>query len=189
MRLYREVPLRLSKCRLYSCHEPLAPVPLVVREAVQDTRLTITTSQKIQEVIIKKGTLACVNILGIRASSHSPSMQSSAVALTWQPSCEADHDPRYYPEPERFKPLRWDDDSISSDAFLGFSHGTRACIGRRFALVEMICFLVMLLRDWRVGVDLADGETPDQWQYRVLTAQANAGYGLGPVGIRFTKRK
>jgi len=47
------------------------PIPLVVREAIQDTLLTITdptTGQKVRDVVIKKGTLACIDILKIRTS-------------------------------------------------------------------------------------------------------------------------
>jgi len=99
-----------------------------------------------------------------------------------------DHDSRYFPEPEKFEPSRWDDEITAHDAFLGFSHGTRACIGRKFALAEMICFLVMLLRDWRVDVEFENKEAPEQWRDRVLTSQAHAAHGLGPVALRLTRR-
>ncbi|KDQ08483.1 hypothetical protein BOTBODRAFT_179836 [Botryobasidium botryosum FD-172 SS1] len=73
-----------------------------------------------------------------------------------------DYNPRHFPDPETFKPSRWGDGSVNPDAFGGFGQGPRACIGRKFSLAEATCFAVMLLRDWRVEVDLAEGGTPQQ---------------------------
>ncbi|CAO3674069.1 unnamed protein product [Umbelopsis vinacea] len=48
--------------------------------------------------------------------------------------------PEYWPEPLAFKPERWLEDSdipADKDAFFPFSSGSRNCIGRNFALMEM----------------------------------------------------
>jgi len=45
------------------------------------------------------------------------------------------------------------------DAFAGFSFGPRTCLGHKFAKVEAVCFLTLLLRDWRVETALEPGET------------------------------
>lgn len=48
-------------------------------------------------------------------------------------------DPRYFPEPERFLPERWEDglaDRIPKFAYYPFGGGTRTCIGNLFALLE-----------------------------------------------------
>jgi cytochrome P450 len=42
------------------------------------------------------------------------------------------------------------------------------CIGRKFALVEAVCFLANLLRDWEVLPDLKEGETVEQWKNRTV---------------------
>jgi len=144
------------------------PVSALVREAMQDVQMGVTnkvTGEKSHSVVIKKGTQVVVNILGIHYS------------------------PRHFPDPETFKPSRWDGSSIDPDAFGGFGLGPRACIGRKFSLAEATCFVAMLLRDWRVEVDLAEGESPQQWQRRVMTDKVNGPRGLGPISVRFTRRK
>ncbi|KDQ08642.1 hypothetical protein BOTBODRAFT_645444 [Botryobasidium botryosum FD-172 SS1] len=144
------------------------PVVALVREAMHDVQLDVTnkvTGEKDHSVVLKKGTQVIVNILGIH------------------------YNPRHFPDPETFKPSRWDDDSTSSDAFGAFGQGPRACIGRKFSLTEATCFVAMLLRDWRVEVDLTEGESPQQWQRRVMTDKANGPRGLGPISVRFVKRK
>lgn len=57
----------------------------------------------------------------------------------WIPIYGVQYDPRYYPEPEKFNPDRFYDDSkhiLNSGAYLSFGMGPRMCIGNRFALME-----------------------------------------------------
>ena len=54
------------------------------------------------------------------------------------------------------------------DTFIGFSSGPRMCLGKKFASVEAVCFLTLLLRDWKVDIKLESGETVEQWQKRYL---------------------
>jgi len=143
------------------------PASLLLREAMRDVQLSVTkraTGETSHNVVIKKGTHVLVSVIGIH------------------------YNPRHFPDPEAFKPSRWADDSINSEAFVGFGQGPRACIGRKFSLAEATCFLVMLLRDWRVDVDLAEGETPQQWQERVMTGQITVLRGLGPIPVRLSRR-
>ena len=53
--------------------------------------------------------------------------------------------PRYFSEPEKYKPSRWYGLPSDSEVFSAFSIGARACIGRKFATVEAVAFLTMLL--------------------------------------------
>jgi cytochrome P450 len=49
------------------------------------------------------------------------------------------HDPRFYPEPERFQPERFDDapsEARPKHAYLPFGAGQRACVGQAFAMIE-----------------------------------------------------
>ncbi|KAF2677435.1 cytochrome P450 [Lentithecium fluviatile CBS 122367] len=80
---------------------------------------------------------------------------------------------RYWPEPEKLDPHRWDKvvrpvseswsekegkhNVVAADktrqmrgTFLTFSDGARACLGRKFAQAEYIAFLVTLLRKYEV---------------------------------------
>ncbi|KDQ09588.1 hypothetical protein BOTBODRAFT_178823 [Botryobasidium botryosum FD-172 SS1] len=65
------------------------------------------------------------------------------------------YNPRHFPSPEAFKPSHWEANTTSElNVFVGFGQ-------------------VMLLRNWKVKVDLKEGETPDQWRRKNLTVSAN----------------
>lgn len=53
-------------------------------------------------------------------------------------------DPRWYPEPERFSPERWEDGlakRLPKFAYLPFGGGPRVCIGNQFAMMEAVLLL------------------------------------------------
>ncbi|KAL1933939.1 hypothetical protein VTP01DRAFT_8029 [Rhizomucor pusillus] len=59
------------------------------------------------------------------------------------------HNPQYWPEPHKFKPERWLPDAeppADMDAFFGFSAGSRNCIGKLYAMVEMRLCISMLVK-------------------------------------------
>lgn len=61
------------------------------------------------------------------------------------------HDPRWYPEPERFDPDRWlpeRGDSVPKFAYIPFGGGARKCIGERFAWMEGILLLASFAQKW-----------------------------------------
>jgi cytochrome P450 len=75
------------------------------------------------------------------------------------------HDPRWWPEPERFEPSRWLDGSEAARprfAFFPFGGGPRICIGEQFAWTEAVLVLATLARDWRLrpAPDLRVGLRP-----------------------------
>ena len=67
---------------------------------------------------------------------------------------------RYFTEPSKFKPERWLRDNmksnVSSFASIPFGFGTRMCIGRRLALLEMQLLLSRLIH--RFKLEYPDGE-------------------------------
>lgn len=70
-----------------------------------------------------------------------------------------------------------------------FGVGPRACIGQRFAMTEAMCFLIMLLRDWRLDVILKDGETRDAYEKRVMVGgRIGLAFGVMPFGMKLTRR-
>lgn len=63
------------------------------------------------------------------------------------------HDPRWYPDPERFRPERFEPDAAAQRpklAYLPFGAGARACIGKVFALVEGQLLLAALAQRFRM---------------------------------------
>lgn len=63
------------------------------------------------------------------------------------------HDPRYYPEPERFDPLRWTPEAQNTRpkfAYFPFGGGPRLCIGESFAWMEGVLLLATIAQHWRL---------------------------------------
>ena len=68
-------------------------------------------------------------------------------------------DPRFFPEPDAFRPERWLDGldkRLPRAAFIPFGLGSRKCIGASFAMMEATLLLATIARRWRFEV--APGE-------------------------------
>ncbi|MDO7846345.1 cytochrome P450 [Hymenobacter sp. M29] len=68
------------------------------------------------------------------------------------------HDPKYWPEPEQFRPSRFAPGQarpVQANAYIPFGGGPRLCIGMQFALTEMQLVTLELLRlfeiEWVAG--------------------------------------
>jgi cytochrome P450 len=63
------------------------------------------------------------------------------------------HNPRIYPDPERFDPDRWlpeRAEEASNRAFMPFAVGVHGCIAEHFAWTEMILTLATVAARWRL---------------------------------------
>jgi cytochrome P450 len=63
------------------------------------------------------------------------------------------HDPRYFPDPNRFDPDRWAPDRASAlpkGAFVPFGAGARQCIGNTFAQTEIAIVAATVANRWRL---------------------------------------
>ncbi|KAJ7590446.1 cytochrome P450 [Mycena floridula] len=155
---------------LSSFYEALRMFPaghLMIREATEDTVLQIPNppgEEGTTAMPIPKGVQIVVDMIGVQ------------------------NNPRYFDEPEKFKPSRWYDIPSDSETFSAFSIGARACIGRRFATSESVAFLSMLLRDWRVKPLLNPGETKEAWRNRTLDASLVVTLGVKDVPLIFERR-
>jgi len=96
------------------------------------------------------------------------------------------YNPRLFDNPEEFKPSRWYGKSDADLVFFGL--GPRSCIGRKFASVEAVCILTMILRDWKVEPLFNDGETPEMWRKRGLRASMHQTFAAEAVPLTFTRR-
>jgi cytochrome P450 len=69
-------------------------------------------------------------------------------------------DPRFWPEPERFRPSRWDEEQtkqLPRCAYFPFGDGPRICIGNNFAMLEAVLLLTTIARHFRL--ELVAGQT------------------------------
>jgi cytochrome P450 len=65
------------------------------------------------------------------------------------------HDPRYFPEPERFDPERWNPQERAKRprfSYFPFGGGVRSCIGETFAWMEGILVIATIARRWKMQV-------------------------------------
>ncbi|TFK72487.1 cytochrome P450 [Pluteus cervinus] len=141
---------------------------VLIRRATEDTVLQVPNpvgQEGTTSVPIQKGTDAIVDMIGIQNNT------------------------RYFDEPEKFKPQRWYGISNESESFSAFSVGPRACIGRKFATLEAVCFIACLMRDWKVEPLLNSGETKEEWKKRVVDAKMVLTLGVKDVPLRFVRRK
>jgi len=150
----------------YEAIRMFPPGHLLIREAAEDTVLEIPKphgQSGTTTIPVPKGVQVIVDMVGLQ------------------------YNPRYFDEPERYKPSRWY--GISNDeSFSAFNIGPRACIGRKFATTESVCFLTLLLRDFKVEPLLRVGETKEQWGERVLEAKIALTLGVVDVPVRFVRR-
>jgi cytochrome P450 len=91
-------------------------------------------------------------------------------------------DPDVFPDPQRFKPDRWNALAPSPYEYLPFGAGAHLCIGATFAQMELKIVLAMLLQ--RFGLQFAPGTVVDR-TYRVTLSPAG---GL-PMTVQPPDRK
>lgn len=68
-------------------------------------------------------------------------------------------DPRWYPDPDRFDPDRWENDLLKrlpKYAYFPFGGGPRLCIGQQFAQMEAALMLATILQ--RFDLTLVPGQ-------------------------------
>jgi len=90
--------------------------------------------------------------------------------------------PRWFADPEVFRPQRWEGDfeeRLPRHAFLPFGSGPRVCAGLHFALMEGAVVVATLMRQWEVARADA-GELPLSAAITLRPA--------GPVRLRFALR-
>ena len=114
----------------------------------------------------------------VRAGPHT--LPAGAQLAVFMPALH--RDPRYFPEPDRFHPARWQGDlerTLPKLAFMPFGAGPRICIGNAFAAVEGALLLACLLRRHRI--DLAQAPHLDLQHSITLRPR-------GGVRLRLTPR-
>ncbi|XP_069678491.1 uncharacterized protein [Periplaneta americana] len=99
----------------------------------------------------------------------------------WIPVYALHHDPKYFPNPQKFDPERFSDenkDSIKPCTYLPFGSGPRSCIGNRFALMESKIALVHLLTRFNLKV-VSKTPIPIQISKKGFKMTVDGGFWLG----------
>jgi len=141
---------------------------LMIREATEDTIIQIPNPRGEEgntSMAIPKGQVVVVDMVGIH------------------------YNPRYFEDPASYKPSRWHSINNDSEDFTAFSVGPRACLGRKFATTEAVCFLSMLVRDWKVLPKLRANESQEEWKIRVLDAKPSLTLAVADIPLTFVRRK
>ncbi|KAJ7434462.1 cytochrome P450 [Mycena latifolia] len=158
----------LSKLpHLLACfHESLRMYPaaaFLTREMTEDVPIKVTRPAK-RTMILKKGSLMVIEMIAVQ------------------------HNPHFFPDPEEYRPSRWY--GASEADVLMFGLGPRGCLGRKFSYTEAMCFLSLLLRDWKLDIPLPRGETRREYEQRVMGKAGRVGmaFGCGPMPFILTRR-
>ncbi|KAI4459162.1 cytochrome p450 [Holotrichia oblita] len=81
-----------------------------------------------EDLVLKKGTKILISLQGIQ------------------------HDPEYFPNPEKFDPDRFSSDNRKgrhSCAYMPFGEGPRFCIGMRFGIIQAKVGMAIMLKDYK----------------------------------------
>ncbi|KAF9482311.1 cytochrome P450 [Pholiota conissans] len=157
---------------------------ILIREAFEDTVLQIPNpvgEEGSKSIPIPKGTtVSILHLLKIRSTYITVQVVVDMIGVQYNP--------RYFDNPEEYRPSRWHGVSADSEAFSAFSIGPRTCIGRKFATTEVVCFLTMLLRDYKVQPIMRPGETKEEWRKRVMDGKLVLTLGVKDVPVKFVRR-
>lgn len=77
--------------------------------------------------------------------------KGTAIAL---PTIAYHYDPKYYPQPEKFDPMRFvGEEKKSGRLFLPFGDGPRNCVGLRMGRINAIVGLASMLQKYHFDLD------------------------------------
>ncbi|KAK1220219.1 hypothetical protein PQX77_017040 [Marasmius sp. AFHP31] len=163
---YEEMPLFTQAMAIY--YETLRmypPVTWIPKVCAEDTVLTATSvdGTRTEQVPVHEGTNITVDVVGLH------------------------YNPRYWEEPSEFKPSRFIGE-WNKDAFIPFSTGSHACLGRKFFEYEAIAILAMLISKYQIEIPSKDGETFEQKKARVLATTTAITLTPGQIPVTFRRR-
>lgn len=134
------------------------PLPLLNRKCTKDWNVPNT------DIIIAKGTPVFIPALALQ------------------------RDPKFYPEPNNFKPERFHPDNMANTNFLDrpympFGEGPRICIGLRFGKIQSKTGLIIMIKNYNFQLS---GNT-----LKPLRMDAKSFFmtPMGGLQMKITKRK
>ncbi|GAA5870243.1 hypothetical protein JCM1840_001599 [Sporobolomyces johnsonii] len=163
------------------------------QDALHDEALSVFGSRPIVESSYPETyhalpiTLATVQE-GLRLAGPVAAVVKQAVVDTWLPARTVPK-AEAWPDPYDFNPKRFLEKDWNRDSFYPFSSGLRGCIGRPFAMAELVAVVSAMLLKYRIEVpehrkaewQLKEGETERERRERIM----NPAWALtlGPQGI------
>ncbi|XP_033218977.1 cytochrome P450 9e2-like [Belonocnema kinseyi] len=111
---------------------------MVISEALRKYPPTAATDRE----CVKKFTLP-------KPTPDSVEYTAEPKTVIWIPIYALHHDPKYFPDPEKFDPERFSDENkskINPYTYVPFGIGPRKCIGNRFILLETKILFVHILQ-------------------------------------------
>ncbi|XP_035430624.2 cytochrome P450 6B6-like [Spodoptera frugiperda] len=75
----------------------------------------------------------------------------------FMPFYELHHDPKYFPEPDRFDPDRFTRGEVSDMTYMPFGIGKRLCIGARYARMQILTAFAHILRNYTLVTHIKKG--------------------------------
>lgn len=93
-------------------------------------------------------------------------------------------DPKYYPEPEKYRPERFNEEEQRNrhkGTYLGFGEGPRICLGQRFAITQVKIALVYIIQNFQIKL------SPNQKPI-VIDPQTLVSYPKDGILVRFEAR-
>ena len=179
---------------------------VLIREASRDTTLSVpmpAESKGSREVFIRKGTIVNIDMVGVRECFYLASFPisyhlSQSIILSISPILKSSGLPAG--TSRRLRTCLMLSQLLASvrihtsrtfsrpSSLTYILEGPRACIGRKFATTEAVCWLTMLLRDFKVEVPLLPDETAEAARNRILQAQLVMTLQVDPVPIRLVRR-
>jgi len=166
---YEDMPLLTHSLAVFNetlrMFPPVTGIPKVVAE---DTSLVIGNIHGDQKTLpVPQGTRLVISTTGLH------------------------YNPRYWNDPHTFNPWRFLEKDWPRDAFMPFSAGARACIGRKFFETEGVAALTMLVSRYKITVKEEPqfaNETFEERKTRVLSTRAVLTLTPVRVPLVFTRR-
>jgi len=165
---FEDMPLlTYALCVFYETLRMFPSVINIPKVCEEDTTLTVgnAAGEKLTIPVLK----------GVRITIDTPGLH---------------YNPRYWKDPHSFKPARFLKD-WPRDAFVPFSAGPRACLGRKFAETEAVAALTMLVSRYKITIKEEPqfaGETFEQRKTRVLKCWNGVTLTPSRVPLTFTRR-
>ncbi|KAB5592943.1 Cytochrome P450 [Ceratobasidium theobromae] len=158
--------------------------PVVVYETLRMFPMALATARRATtDTALTIGHGSNTRTIQVPASTHAYMLPTS---LHYNPS--------YWDEPEDFNPDRFMDSHWNRDAFVAFSLGPRACIGRRFAETTLVAGLSVLFSKYDVSIDESrfkpiPGESMAERRTRLIRPSAGLTLTPATIPLIFTPRK